>query len=66
VVLRLLGLAGAWRKPRGPDRFGNHQTWMVSEAQGECTMDLVTNDMRQVRQFMAQRGAPPTTQCLED
>ena len=31
---------------------------MVSEAQREYRMDLVTNDMQQVRQFMASRGAP--------
>jgi hypothetical protein len=31
---------------------------MVSEAQREYSMDLVTNDMRQVRQFMARHDAP--------
>ena len=58
VVLLLLGLAGVWLKPPSPDRFANYQSRMVSEAQREYRMDLVTNDMRQVRQFMASRGAP--------
>jgi hypothetical protein len=31
---------------------------MVGEARREYSMDLVTNDMRQVREFMARRGAP--------
>jgi hypothetical protein len=58
VVVLLLGLAGTWLKPRPADRFANYQSRMVSEAQREYRMDLVTNDMRQIRQFMANRGAP--------
>jgi len=58
AVLLLLGLAGAWLKPRAPDRFANYQSRMVSEAQRQYRMDLVTNDMRQIRQLMASRGAP--------
>jgi hypothetical protein len=58
AVLLLLGLAGAWLKPHTPDGFANYQSRMVSEAQREYRMDLVTNDMKQVRQFMASRGAP--------
>jgi hypothetical protein len=58
AVVLLLGLAGAWLKPRPADRFANFQSRMVSEAQREYRMDLVTNDMQQIRQFMASRGAP--------
>jgi uncharacterized membrane protein YbaN (DUF454 family) len=58
AVLVLLGLAGVWLRPRVPDRFANYQTRMVSEAQREYSMDLVTNDMRQIRQFMARHDAP--------
>ena len=58
AVLLLLGLAGAWLKPQPPDRFANYQSRMVSEALREYRMDLVTNDMQQVRQFMVSRGAP--------
>jgi len=58
AVLLLLGLASAWLTPRRPDRFANYQSRMVSEAQRQYRMDLVTNDMQQIRQFMASRGAP--------
>ena len=58
AVVFLLGLAGIWLKPRPADRFANFQSRMVSEAQREYRMDLVTNDMHQIRQFMASRGAP--------
>jgi hypothetical protein len=58
AVVLLLGLAGAWLKPRPANRFANYQSRVVSEAQREYRMDLVTNDMRQIRQFMASRGAP--------
>jgi uncharacterized membrane protein YbaN (DUF454 family) len=58
TVVLLLGLAVHLLKPRTPDRFANYQSRMVSEAQREYRMDLVTNDMQQIRQFMASRGAP--------
>lgn len=58
AVVLLLGLAGIWLKPRPADQFANYESRMVSEAQREYRMDLVTNDMRQIRQFMASRGAP--------
>jgi len=58
AVLLLLGLYGVWLKPRTPDRFANYQARMVSQALREYRMDLVTNDMHQIRQFMAARGAP--------
>ena len=58
VVLLLIGLTGVWLKPRVPDRFANYQARMVSQALREYRMDLVTNDMHQIRQFMASRGAP--------
>jgi hypothetical protein len=68
AVLLLLGLAGAWLKPRTLDRFANYQSRMVGEALRDYRMDLVTNDMQQIRQFMASRGAPAdydVTQGLE-
>jgi uncharacterized membrane protein YbaN (DUF454 family) len=68
AVVLLLGLAGVWLKPRSADQFANFESRMVGEAQREYRMDLVTNDMRQIRQFMASRGAPADydmTQGLE-
>ncbi len=58
VVLLVLGLVGFWLSPRAPNQFANYRARVVGEALREYRMDLVTNDMRQVRQFMAQRGAP--------
>jgi hypothetical protein len=68
VVVLVLGLAGAWLKPRIPDRFANYQSRVVGAAQLAYRMDVVTNDMQQVRQFLASRGAPADynlTQGLE-
>jgi uncharacterized membrane protein YbaN (DUF454 family) len=58
AVLLLLGVIAVWLAPRRPDRFANFQERMVSTALREYRMDLVTHDMRQLRQFMAARGAP--------
>jgi hypothetical protein len=58
AVLILLGLVSVRLRPRVPDRFANYQTRMVSNVQREYVMDVVTNDMRQIRQFMAQHEAP--------
>jgi hypothetical protein len=41
-----------------PDRFANYQSRMVGTALRQYRMDILTNDMRQVRQFLAERGAP--------
>jgi hypothetical protein len=61
AVVLVLGLMGSWLRPRALDRFANYQSRMVSEAQREYRMDLVTNDMRQIRQFMPAAAPPPTT-----
>jgi hypothetical protein len=56
-------------KPRTPDRFADYQARMVRTVLREYRMDLVTNDMREIRQFMAAKGAPADyvlTKGLED
>jgi hypothetical protein len=58
AVLLLLGLTVVWLKPRAPDRFANYRSRVVGEAVRDYRMDIVTNDMQQIRQFMASRGAP--------
>jgi hypothetical protein len=58
VVLIVLGLIGVWLRPRSLDRFANFQSRMVGAAQLAYRMDIETNDMQQVRQFMASHGAP--------
>jgi uncharacterized membrane protein YbaN (DUF454 family) len=68
AVVVLLGLAGFYLRAPSSDRLANFQSRMISTATREYQMDLVTNDMRQLRQFIAARGAPADydlTQGLE-
>ncbi len=58
AVLLMLGLVSVWRRPQPPNRFANYESRVVGEALREYRMDVVTNDMQQVRQVLAQRGAP--------
>ena len=54
----MIGLSAIWIQPRAPDRFADYLARMVRTALREYRMDVVTNDMPQVRRFMAARGAP--------
>jgi uncharacterized membrane protein YbaN (DUF454 family) len=65
AVVLFLGLAAIWLKPANPDGFANFQARMVSTALREYRMDLVTNDMRQLRQFIAGKGAPSEYQLTK-
>ncbi len=58
AVVLLVGLAALLLPPRTPDRFADFQGRMVRVASREYAMDLRTNDMQQVRQFLRSRGAP--------
>jgi hypothetical protein len=58
VLVILAVLAVFWSRPRTPDRFADFRGRMVRTALRQYSMDIVTNDMQQVRQFMARRGAP--------
>jgi hypothetical protein len=58
AILLCLGLAGIRLNPRSPNQLANFQARMVGTALREYRMDLVTNDMRQLRHFMATGGAP--------
>ncbi len=58
ALVLFLALAAIWLLPRNPERFAILQARMVSTALREYRMDLVTNDMGQVRQYLASRGAP--------
>ncbi len=57
-IVLVCALAGFWLKPTAPDPLAQFQARMVGSALREYRMDLVTNDMRQVRQLMAKGGAP--------
>lgn len=60
LVLIGLGLAltGLWNRPRVADTFSDYESRMVRSALREYRMDLVTNDLSQIREWMASRGAP--------
>ncbi len=58
AVALFLALAPLFLKPNRADSFTNFQSRMVSSALRDYHMDLVTNDMRQLREFVGARGAP--------
>jgi uncharacterized membrane protein YbaN (DUF454 family) len=58
AVVLLLGIAAYWSKGFIPDRFANFEARMVGTALREYRMDIETNDMATVRQFLASKGAP--------
>jgi hypothetical protein len=47
-----------WNKSRTPDRFADYESRMVRSALREYHMDVVTSDLKQVRELMISRGAP--------
>lgn len=57
IVLLLAGTA-LLRSRAVPDQFADFRSRMVRTVLREYRMDILTNDMTQVRQFMAARGAP--------
>ena len=54
----LLGVALVWVKPAQSERFAGFRSRMVRTALRQYRMDIMTNDLSQVRQFLARRGAP--------
>ncbi|HWQ90106.1 MAG TPA: hypothetical protein VN673_00425 [Clostridia bacterium] len=58
ALVLLAGVATVLLRPGLPDRFVHFQNRMVGTALREYRMDIVTNDMSQVRTFLASRGAP--------
>lgn len=55
----LLGvLARVWPKAGPPDKFQDYQAMMVSRAILQYGMDFRTNNMSQLRQLIASKGAP--------
>ena len=58
AVVLFIGLAGAWLALKTPDPFSQFRNQMVARAMVEYRMDMETNDMSQLRKFMAANGAP--------
>jgi hypothetical protein len=68
IFVLLLSVVALLLRPSVPDRFSNYRESMVSAAVRVYGMDLETNDMNQLRKFIAQKGAPADyelTQGLE-
>jgi hypothetical protein len=58
-LVLLLGLGTVWWwRPAAGDRFENFRTRMVRTALRQYRMDIMTNDMGEVRRFLAGQGAP--------
>lgn len=59
VVVLLLSLAVFWMQPDEEERkLADYRARMAKFALREYRMDLVTNDLSQIRAFLANRGAP--------
>ncbi len=58
AVVLLLGGAAFWSQMRPQNQFTEYRSRMVRTALRRYRMDIVTNDLNQVRQFMARRGSP--------
>jgi hypothetical protein len=58
AVALLLGVSAILLQPRARDRFSDYRGRMVRSALRQYQMDIVTNDLAEVRRFMAQRGTP--------
>ena len=58
IVLLVLGLAAWWTGNEGTPPIETFRSRMVSAVLRQYTMDIVTNDMTQVRAFLAAKQAP--------
>jgi len=54
AAMLLLGLAAFWLAPRHQNQFATYRSRMVRAAMGNYAMNLVTNDVAQIRQYLAQ------------
>jgi hypothetical protein len=58
AILILCAVAGLWLRPGSGGQFAGFQDRIVGTALRDYPMDLKTRDMRQLREFMARKGAP--------
>ena len=58
ILLFLLGVAALLFRGTPANRFADYRSRMISTVLREYRMDVETNDMAQVRYYMASRGAP--------
>jgi len=58
VLVALVCLAGLMTRPPAANRYENFQVRMISTAVRPYAMEIVTNDMGELRKSLATRGAP--------
>jgi len=58
AIVLALGLSIIWLPSRATAHFSAYRSRMVRTALRQYRMDIVTNDLKEIRQFMARRGAP--------
>ena len=58
ACLLLLAVAGVWTHPRTVNNYSNFQARVVSTALRDYRMDIVTNEMGEVRRYLASQGVP--------
>lgn len=58
ALVLLLGLAGWWLRSLPDDTFQTFRSRMVRMVLRQYAMDIVTNDMTQIRHFLATNNAP--------
>lgn len=57
-IVLVVTLGSHWWRPRTPDRYADFRQRMVGTVLRTYNMDIVTNDMGQVRSFLQAHGAP--------
>ena len=58
AIVILIGLSAFWPEPRRGDQFADFGARMVRTVLRQYRMDMVTNDLNQIRRFHATNGAP--------
>ena len=65
IFIVLFGLAAFLARPQVPDRFANYRESMVNAAVRTYGMDVETNNLGQIRQYAAVKGAPADYQLTQ-
>jgi hypothetical protein len=58
LIAILIGIGAFWLRPAPTERFSLYRARMVRTIQHEYHMDVLTNDLPSLRQYLARKGAP--------
>jgi len=58
MITFLIAIGALWFRPGALERFSVYRARMVRAALHQYAMEIVTNDLRQVRQFLVRKGGP--------